>query len=178
MTPPPAVACLALDLGLSTGWALACPPGLRKSGVQTFPLARGESPGMRYLRFTAWLTTVAAPLVDATTTGTVAVLVYEAPHHRGGAATEIAYGLATRVQEYAARVALPHAAVHSATLKKFTTGHGNADKAAMADAIARRGWLPRADRPLTAYTPDELDALALLHYAASTLFGGALSRGT
>ena len=138
---------LALDLGTQTGWALHAGAGL-ESGVQAFDLKRGESPGMRYLRFRRWLEEVG--------TG-VELIIYEAAHHRGGAATEVAAGFATRVQEFCARHGVEHAAVHSATLKKWTTGKGNADKAGMLEAVSRR-WKPVTD-------DNEADAVALLQYA-------------
>jgi hypothetical protein len=50
---------LALDLGTRTGWAMA-ENGRTKSGVQLFDVKRGESPGMRYLRFNRWLEDMAA----------------------------------------------------------------------------------------------------------------------
>jgi len=81
---------LALDLGTKTGWALA-ENDRTESGVQVFDVRRGESPGMRYLRFNRWLEelTGATPKPD--------LIAYEQPHHRGGAATEIAAGFSTRV---------------------------------------------------------------------------------
>ena len=96
---------LALDLGTHTGWALAMPtfPGsvelrLRESGVQVFDVKRGESPGMRYLRFRRWLEDV---LPDD-----CSLIVYEQVHHRGGAATEVSAGFSTRVQELCAMLGI------------------------------------------------------------------------
>jgi hypothetical protein len=43
---------LALDLATKSGWATNVG---RQSGVQTFDVKRGESPGMRFLRCRAWL---------------------------------------------------------------------------------------------------------------------------
>lgn len=144
---------LALDLGTRTGWALA-ENGRVESGVQVFDVKRGESPGTRYLRFNRWLD----ELAPADATGcTLGLIAYEAPHHRGGAATEIAAGFSTRVQEFCARHGIEQAAVHSATLKKWTTGRGNAKKPDMLTAVCRR-WKQVAD-------DDEADAIAVLYYA-------------
>src|SRR3989442_9645594 len=116
-----------------------------ESGVQVFEVRRGESPGMRYLRFNAWLSQWAPDGWRP------ALLVYEQTHHRGGAATEIAAGFATRAQEFAARQGLEHVAIHSGTLKKWTTGRGDADKGAMVKAVAARwGELLGAPRDLGA----------------------------
>lgn len=162
---------LALDLGTTTGWALREGDHL-ESGVQTFEVKRGESPGMRYLAFRRWLRQIAQPECGARCDGTcshpiVGLIVYEQTHHRGGAATEVSANFAGRVQEYVAEkkceaFAIEHAAVHSATLKKWTTGKGNAKKPDMIAAVARR-WA----RDVT--DDNEADALALLHYALAEI---------
>ena len=167
---------LALDLGTRCGWALLH-DGREESGVQTFDIRRGESPGMRYVFFNRWLAQMVEPLLEACARGHLVILAYEQTHQRGGAATEVAAGFATRVQEYAARYQLQHVALHTATLKKWTTGNGRAGKPEMLEAITRRGWLPaRADptKPETydeALTDDEADALALLHYVEAEIIG-------
>lgn len=154
------VTVLALDLGTRTGWALH-EAGRIASGVQTFDVRRGESPGMRYLRLDRWLDEVA---------GRVTLLVYEQPHMRGGHATEVLAGFATRVQAWCALRGVEHQAVHTATLKKWTTGSGRGDKAAMLAAVRAR-W-PEAG----AITDDnQADALALLHYARAELAPAGLS---
>jgi crossover junction endodeoxyribonuclease RuvC len=167
-TPPDLAAILALDLGTATGWALRV-DGRLESGVEDFALVRGESPGMRYVNFNRWLSLVTAPILDAAGDGRLGLLAYEQAHHRGGAATEVLAGLTTRVQEYCARFQLNHVAVHTASLKKWVTGKGNADKAMMAHAIHRRGWLPAAE---SARTADELDAIGLLYYVEAKILGG------
>jgi hypothetical protein len=173
-TPPDLAAILALDLGTLTGWAIRV-DGSMESGVEDFTLVRGESPGMRYLKFNTWLRTVTTPILDAAGEGRLGLLAYEQAHHRGGAATEVLSGLTTRVQEFCARFELNHVAVHTATLKKFVTGKGNADKAMMASAIYRRGWLPAAEWATAddhTRTADELDAIGLLHYVETKILGG------
>lgn len=145
---------LALDLGTRTGWALLEHQRL-ESGVQVFDVKRGESPGMRFLRFNRWLDEF--PALD--------VVVYEQTHQRGGAATEVAAGFATRVQEYCARRGIEHAAVHTGTLKKFTTGSGAAKKPAMIAAVSAR-WKAVTD-------DNEADAVALLFFALENLVGPA-----
>ena len=143
---------IALDLGTHTGWALH-EHGRITSGVQVFDVKRGESPGMRYLRLDRWLDEVAG--------AGLALLVYEQPHMRGGHATEVLAGFATRVQAWCAQHGVEHQAVHTATLKKWTTGRGNADKAAMlAEAAIRWPHLVAEG-----CDDNQVDALALLHYA-------------
>lgn len=122
---------LGLDLGTHTGWAAICPDGRIESGVQHFEVARGDSPGMRWLRFNAWLDEVLRLTHPD-------LVVYEQAHHRGGAATEITIGFATRVQEACAEWGTEHTTVHSATLKKFATGNGRASKDEMIEAAETR----------------------------------------
>ena len=72
---------LAIDPGSHCGWASLC-DGRIESGVQDFSLKRGESPGMRYIYFNKWLR-------DTIATVKPNVVIFEQPHHRGGAATTI-----------------------------------------------------------------------------------------
>ena len=70
---------LALDPGIKTGWALLSNKTV-KSGIQQFELKRGESPGMRHIRYENWLR-------QMFTEGKPDIVVFEMAHHRGGAAT-------------------------------------------------------------------------------------------
>lgn len=145
---------LALDLGTKTGWAcnfVQTSDSLCISGVQNFSLKRGESPGMRYLRFRSWLGELwgqwRTPLI-----------VYEQAHHRGGPATQVLSGLVSHLQAFCAEKNIDHAPVHSATLKKFATGNGRASKADMVAAMQKR-WNWKGE------DFDEADAQAILAYA-------------
>jgi Holliday junction resolvasome RuvABC endonuclease subunit len=142
---------LALDLGTHTGWATNV--NFFSFGVQVFDVKRGESPGMRYIRFNAWLEEMWGLLEPE-------LVSYEQtlPFHRGSMAAEIAAGFATRVQEFCARHKIEHTAVHSATLKKFATGHGRASKEMMKKAFQERyDVVPTSD--------DMADAGCLLWYS-------------
>lgn len=148
---------LAIDPSTKTGWAVLARGWTRpESGVQVFDLRRGESPGMRFIRFRAWLESMAQWEPE--------LYVYEQAHHRGGAATELCVGFTTRIIEEAARRGAQHAGVHTGTLKKFATGRGNAEKDAMIEA-ARHRWAiePQDD--------NEADALELLAWAINE-YGG------
>ena len=149
---------LALDLASETGWARRDHAGRIETGTATFLVERGESAGMRYVRFNKWLDEMLFPAPMFVT--------YEKGIHRGGAATEIAYGLSTRVIEACTRLAIDYAPVNVAVLKKWTSGRGNADKRQMLLAVNRR-W--RA-QPLTNH--NEADALALLMYALQNFVRG------
>lgn len=154
---------LALDLGTRTGWATNM-TGRVESGVQIFDVKRGESPGMRYIRFNRWLDELVVSDVGLAHVGLV---VYEQSHNRGGAATEVAAGFTTRVQEFCALHKKEHAAIHSATLKKFTTGSGRGDKADMERAAIAKGWL--IDGGSIHHDDNQVDAVCLLQYALAEI---------
>ena len=154
---------LAIDPGTHSGWATWDGAHV-ESGVQVFDLKRGDSPGMRFLRFRRWLHDIGRNLyIYSSIPLHKALLVYEQAHHRGGAATEVLVGMTTRVQEFAAEIGAEHEAVHTATLKKWATGNGRASKEQMiAAACERYGVAVRDD--------NEADALLLLAWARE---GGA-----
>ena len=139
---------LALDLATKTGWATNIN---RTSGIQTFDVRRGESPGKRFLRCRGWLSEMQNLL------GVIDVIVYEQAHHRGGAATACCVGLVSTVQTFAAEQNIELMAVHTGELKRWATGKGNANKQAMVQAARTRGWDPSDD--------NEADAQLLLEYS-------------
>ena len=157
---------LFLDLGMKTGWAYKFGESI-ESGVQDFSLKRGESKGMLYHHFRRWLERMSIPstrdsLHDKPTDVEIIspyfdIICYEQTHNRGGAATETAAGLATRVQEFCALNEIQYSAVHSATLKKFWTGSGRAGKDDIIAVCRQKGFDPRDD--------NEADAIAGLHWA-------------
>jgi len=111
---------LALDLGTKTGWAGSVDKRV-ESGVQDFSLKRGESPGMRFVRFNSWLVEMIEVIEPD-------IVIYEQPHNRGGAATMVLNGMLAYVLEKCAKYEVEHEPVHSSTLKKFATGSGRAGK--------------------------------------------------
>lgn len=154
---------LALDMGGKTGWRLYN-QGLRSdlwrySGVQEFTLKRGESPGMRWLRFRAWLEQTNHH--SCRIAGRIDLVVYEMPHHRGGASTAAGLGYKTEVEAFAAGIGAETMPVHSATLKKWATGSGRAGKPDMIRAAHALGYTPADD--------NEADAILLLEYALEEL---------
>lgn len=139
---------LCLDFGGSTGWAIGSDGKLDVSGTWQIAPARGESAGMRYLNLRGRLNDCrrAHP--------TLGLIAYEQAHHRGAAATSYAHGYEATLQAWATEGGLEVTSVHSATIKKFICGRGNADKGAVMKAIKLRGFV--------AETHDEGDAIALL----------------
>jgi len=136
---------LALDLATKTGW---CTDGA--SGVQTFDVKRGESPGMRFLRCRAWLSEMKNLLPG------LEVIYYEQAHHRGGYATEVGVGLVTEVKAFAAQHDIEVSPIHTATLKKWATGNGRASKDDMIAEAEKRGYKPTDD--------NEADAMLLYEF--------------
>lgn len=124
---------LALDLATKTGWALRDRSGNLESGVQEFELKRGESAGMRFLRFRKWMKDMIAlgELGTKYSQNEPGLILFEQAHHRGGAATQLCVGLVTNVLADAAQHGVEHMSVHSATLKKFATGSGKSSKEEM-----------------------------------------------
>ena len=141
---------LALDCGTKTGWASSF-AGHIESGTHDFTPARGDSPGMRFLRFRSWLK-------DMFSMTDPALVIYERAHMRGGYATDLLVGFTTRIQEECAEQGVECEAVHTATLKKAATGSGRADKAAMIAVAEERFGRTTVD-------DNEADALCLLWYA-------------
>jgi len=156
------VRVLALDLATKTGWALSHPDGktLHESGVEDFSLRRGESPGMRYLKFNRWLRSVIELCNKPSDPddNRIGLVAHEMAHHRGGAATEVAAGLVTRVQEACAEYGIEYTSVHSNTLKKHATGHGHAGKDAMIAAAFEKFGVHSVD-------DNQADALNVLDWA-------------
>lgn len=160
---------LAIDPGCNAGWATWDGSHV-ESGVQVFDLKRGESPGMRFLRFWAWLRDLTQPLQyqrpcpscgnaqalghfedgepygrcpacgELATCPSPPLFVYEQAHHRGGYATELLVGMTTRIQEFAAKIGAEYEGVHTGTPKKWATGNGRASKEDMILAANHRAF--------------------------------------
>jgi hypothetical protein len=142
---------LALDQATKCGWAAYYREEVY-FGVQDLTPKRGESAGMRYLRFGGWLHEMNDII------GGIKLIVHEQPHHRGGSAAQVAIGLVTKILEFSAKNGCEVLPVHGSRLKKWLTGKGNASKAEMIAEIKKRGYAVKDD--------DEADAVALLLYAA------------
>ena len=156
---------LALDLATKTGWALLDRNGRILSGVQEFSLNRGESPGMRFLRFRKWLKDVLTmgELGSQFSKEMPGLVIYEQAHHRGGNSTQLCVGLVTDVLAEAALYGLEHMSVHSATLKKFATGKGKSSKEEM--IIKATEFYPGVE----IIDDNHADALLMLKYGLNNL---------
>ncbi len=151
---------LALDLGTTTGWALRSGDGAITSGTMTFRPSRFEGGGMRFLRFRRWLDEV------TDLAGGLDMIVYEqVRRHAGTDASHVYGGFLGTLTGWCEQHELPYQGVPVGTIKRYATGKGNADKAAMIAAMRARGFTPADD--------NEADALALLLWATDAEGGRA-----
>lgn len=147
---------LALDLGRTTGWALARPEGQVHSGFEEFKPGRFESSGMALLRFRNWLNVLHQQ------GGGIGACVFEEVRRHNGTTAAHTYGeflgqLKAWADEDHNKV--PYLGVPVGTIKKFATGKGNAGKDEMIEAVRTSLGYPGVT------DHNEADALALLHWA-------------
>jgi Holliday junction resolvasome RuvABC endonuclease subunit len=141
------ISVLAIDPATTSGFAVR-----KISGWKKFETKRGDSPGMRFLLFRAWLEV----LIQEHNPD---VIFYERQHHRGGAATEIALGFVTEIKTVAAQKEIEVKSEHTKSIKKWASGNGNAKKIQMIEAANRL-------RPSANIDEDnEADAICLYEYA-------------
>ena len=160
MPTEPARAILALDLGTTTGWALRGHDGLITSGTASFKPGRFDGGGMRYLRFTNWLTEL-----DRLSGPIATIWFEEVRRHAGTDAAHVFGGLLGVRTSWEVLRGVHYQGVPVGTIKKYATGRGNANKQAMIDAARARGFSPADD--------NEADAIAILLWAIETR-GGAV----
>ena len=149
---------LALDLGTTTGWALRAPDGLITSGTVSFRPSRYDGGGMRYLRFTNWLTEL-----DRLSGPIAAIWYEEVRRHVGTDAAHVFGGLKATLTSWGELRGVPYAGVPVGTIKRHATGKGNANKDAMIASARARGFSPADD--------NEADAIAILLWALETRGG-------
>jgi crossover junction endodeoxyribonuclease RuvC len=137
---------LCTDLGTTTGYKV----GTQQSSVSgTFDLkpSRWEGGGMRGVKFRNKLNEMHAAF------GITRVAYEEVHRHRGTDAAHIYGGLLMILTGWCEENGIPYEGVGVGQIKKFWTGKGNADKAAMIAECERRGFAPQDD--------NEADAIAL-----------------
>ncbi len=151
---------LALDLGTTTGWALRSHEGLIISGTASFRPGRYDGGGMRYLRFTNWLTEL-----DRLSGPIAAIWFEEVRRHAGTDAAHIYGGLMASLTSWGELRGVPYEGVPVGTIKRHATGKGNAPKQDMIDAARAKGFSPEDD--------NEADAIAILLWALDARGGAA-----
>lgn len=151
---------LALDLGTNTGWALRSHEGLITSGTASFRPGRYDGGGMRYLRFTNWLTEL-----DRLSGPIAAIWFEEVRRHAGTDAAHVYGGLMASLTSWGELRGIPYEGVPVGTIKRHATGKGNAPKQAIIDAARAKGFSPEDD--------NEADAIAILLWAVDARGGAA-----
>lgn len=151
---------LALDLGTTTGWALRSHDGLIISGSASFRPGRYDGGGMRYLRFTNWLTEL-----DRLSGPIAAIWFEEVRRHAGTDAAHVYGGLMASLTSWGELRGIPYEGVPVGTIKRHATGKGNAPKQAMIEAARAKGFSPEDD--------NEADAIAILLWALDARGGAA-----
>ena len=137
---------LSLDLGTKTGWA-TYDGEIVISGMQELKTDRFSGGGMRFLKFKKWLNSLPSP---------TQVVYEEVRRHRGTDAAHVYGGLQAILTSWCEERVIPYSGVPVGTIKKFWTGKGNSNKAAMIHEGHNRGYTTTDD--------NEMDALALLQY--------------
>lgn len=179
---------LGIDPGTKCGWALREPLGSMTSGVWDLSVARHESGGMRFVRLRGYLNELynAEPF---------RVIAYEeVRHHKGVSAAHIYGGIIAVIQEWCCEQNKPttinrtqctipiepiilrgagveHIGLPVATIKKFATGKGNANKKAMVLAADKKwvhGWTKNCSPQ---FDDNEADARWIAECAYSQLNG-------
>jgi Holliday junction resolvasome RuvABC endonuclease subunit len=151
-------AMLALDLGTSTGWALQAGDDFITSGTVSLKHTRFDGGGMRFLRFRRWL-----EQLDSDAGPIEAIHFEEVRRHVGTDAAHVYGGLLAVLTAWCEEHLVAYQGVPVGTIKQFITGKGNADKAAVIDAVRVRGFAPADD--------NEADAIAILLWAIETCGG-------
>ncbi|WP_039761188.1 crossover junction endodeoxyribonuclease RuvC [Bartonella queenslandensis] len=141
---------LCFDLGTKTGWAICGADGHIISGTMNFQPRRFEGGGMRFLRFKQWLSEI-----KATAGGIDEVYFEEVRRHVGTDAAHIYGGLLATLTAWCEHEQIPYEGIPVGTIKKATTGKGNASKEEMMSAMRAKGHAPKDD--------NEADALSILY---------------
>lgn len=145
---------LGLDLSSNSGYAVADNGEIIVSGTKRL---KGKL-GQRLQEFEEWLRSfIREHCPDS--------IVYERPHFRGYAATLSGVGLIATVEKISYETGLHCEGVHTATLKKFATNYGKANKAAMTGAAN----LATGKQLEVVANNDEADAIHLALYGGTNV---------
>lgn len=145
---------LAIDLGTQCGWALGTRDGQTRGGSESFAAKSKEGPGLRWLKFRAFLATTEKSV------GEIQAIYFEdvKRHGPGAVLAAHAYGGFRAVLEMWCSVhQIRLVPVGVGTIKKCWTGKGNAKKDEMIAEARRRGHVTVDD--------NHADALAILSLA-------------
>lgn len=140
---------LSLDIATKTGWKTKT-----ASGVWDLTPNRGESSGMRLVRFKAKVIELAG-LED------INLISYERPAGMHKSSIMVASEMVGILKELCVYLNIELACYSATQIKKFATGKGNANKEAMIKAAVELGFNPADD--------NEADAIHLYNLTISDL---------
>lgn len=146
-------AVLAIDIGTKCGFACGDPSTNNErvvSGCWNLKPNRFQDHGTRFVLLYNALTELHK------STGFTLIVVEAVRRHLGTDAAHMYGGYLAIIQKWATDNHVAYNGVPVATIKKYATGKGNADKKMMIAAV--RGW------GYEIQDENEADALALLHY--------------
>jgi Holliday junction resolvasome RuvABC endonuclease subunit len=128
------------------------------SGTVSFRPSRYDGGGVRYLRFRAWLDSVAHDV------GSIEVVHFEeVRRHLSTDAAHVYGGLLATLTSWCEQRSIAYQGVPVGTIKRHVAGRGNADKATVIASVREHGHNP-ADE-------NEADAIAILLWAIATQGG-------
>lgn len=124
---------LALDIATNTGWKTGT-----ASGVWNLKPNRGESEGMRVVRFKSKVREI-VELEE------INLISYERPAGMHKSSIMVASEMVGVLKDFCIEKNITLACYSATEIKKFATGRGNANKEAMIKAARDRGYLPKDD---------------------------------
>lgn len=145
---------LALDLGTTTGFAIAPRGGAVRSGSFRLDPNKLGGNGRRWIAFREWLTATAREVG-----GVQVVYVEDVRRHVSNLSARVYCGYLAMLEAWCAANNVRLEGVGVGTIKKAFTGNGRADKAQMIAEAKRRGFTVTDD--------NESDAVALLAYGVA-----------
>lgn len=124
---------LALDIATNTGWKTET-----ASGVWNLKPNRGESEGIRVVRFKAKVREI-VELEE------INLISYERPAGMHKSSIMVASEMVGVLKDFCMERDITLACYSATEIKKFATDKGNANKEAMIKAARDRGYLPKDD---------------------------------
>jgi len=140
---------LSLDIATNTGWKTKT-----SSGVWNLKPNRGESEGMRVVRFKS-------KVREMITMESIGLVAYERPAGFHKSSIIVAAEMVGVLKDLCIEVGVNLACYSATEIKKFATGKGNANKDAMIAAAIGLGFTPADD--------NEADAIHLYNLAVKDL---------
>lgn len=124
---------LALDIATKTGWKTST-----ASGVWDLKPNRGESEGMRLVRFKS-------KVKEMIQMESISLISYERPAGQFKSSIMVASEMVGVLKELCIELGIDLACYSSKEIKKFATGNGNAKKTLMIEKAIQLGFNPKDD---------------------------------